>query len=63
MEERLKSDSSMKSEPDKLSDGWSGTGENGKRARIPKQSSPPATPTKLDELEKQVNAGWDKPEA
>jgi hypothetical protein len=62
MEDRPKSDPPPSSDSDKVSEGWTGARPSEARSRLPKDSNPPS-PRNADELEKQVNAGWDTPES
>jgi len=60
MEDRPKSDPPPSPDSDQLSEGWTEARPN--VTRSPKDSNPPS-PRIVEELEKQMNAGWDKPES
>lgn len=62
MEERPKSESPPSTTSDQFSDGWTGVHPNPKRLRPVKEPQKPVL-TELDDLEKQVSAGWDGQES
>jgi hypothetical protein len=60
MEDRDKIDSPLNPTTDELSEGWTSTHSNSKRSSSARDSN---SVPKKNELEKQVNAGWDTPES
>jgi hypothetical protein len=60
MEDTSKSNASGERQSDELSDGWTGARPHSKVPRTAK-NTPEAKPADLNDLERQVSAGWDEP--